>query len=58
MKTLSKRDAEKALKVFTVLLRDHSRLSFADVMRALVYCWWHTESVAQAEAREAREARE
>ena len=50
---LDMKDGEQLIKVIAVILRDHTLLSFEDVIMAFTYCWRQTESVAQADAREA-----
>ena len=45
--------ARQLVKVAAVILRDHSMMPFEEAALAFAYCWNHTESVDNAEAREA-----
>ena len=50
-------DLEKArqmIKVTTVILRDHSHMSYHDASLALAWCWRFTETEEMAEKREAK----
>ena len=52
---ITRRQAEQAVKITAVMLRDHSPMSFQEAVSAFVYCWNRTESIEQSEERERRE---
>ena len=49
---LSLAQARQMLKVCTVILRDHSHLTYHDVSLEMAYCWAHTETEEMARKRE------
>lgn len=53
MKSINTKEAKQFVKIAAVLLRDHSPMTFEEVVMAFTYCWRQTESVKKAEAREA-----
>jgi hypothetical protein len=46
--------AKQLIKVATMVLRDHTPMSYHEASLALALCWRHTETEAQAIEREQR----
>lgn len=47
--------SRQMVKIMAVILRDHTHLSFHDVVLSLSYCWRFTETEEASLLREARD---